>query len=169
MNGFNIINNVTGNVRVVDAFCDTNLLINALSVMKLSSINLTYRDDDIGFNFSISLDKSEFLEPSYRGTCVIRFPILVDKNKVSDDVLEDFYSKVRKETIAPDLGITRLTHPFTLETNYYLYSNIGTKLSASDSQEHLIFHRTDPRIFCIEQILKFVEDNNLTINNILIN
>lgn len=169
MNGFNIINNVTGNVRVVDAFCDTNLLINALSVMKLSSINLTYRDDDIGFNFSISLDKSEFLEPSYRGTCVIRFPILVDKNKVSDDVLEDFYSKVRKETIAPDLGITRLTHPFTLETNYYLYSNIGTKLSASDSQEHLIFHRKDPRIFCIEQILKFVEDNNLTINNILIN
>lgn len=169
MNGFNIINNVTGNVRVVDAFCDTNLLINALSVMKLSSINLTYRNDDIGFNFSVSLDKSEFLEPSYRGTCVIRFPILVDKNKVSDDVLEDFYSKVRKETIAPDLGIMRLVHPFTLETNYYLYSNIGTKLSASDSQEHLIFHRKDPRRFCIEQILKFVEDNNITINNILIN
>lgn len=169
MNEFNIVNNVTGNIRRIDDNCDTNLLINALSVMKLSSINLTYRDDDIGFNFSVSLDKSEFLEPSYRGTCVIRFPILVDKNKVSDDVLEDFYSKVRKETIAPDLGITRLTHPFTLETNYYLYSNIGTKLSASDSQGHLIFHRKDPRRFCIEQILKFVEDNGITINNILIN
>lgn len=169
MNEFNIVNNVTGNIRRIDDNCDTNLLINALSVMKLSSINLTYRDNDIGFNFCISLDKSEFLEPSYRGTCVIRFPILVDKNKVSDDVLEDFYSKVRKETIAPDLGITRLTHPFTLETNYYLYSNIGTKLSASDSQENLIFHRKDPRRFCIEQILKFIEDNGMIINNILIN
>ena len=169
MNEFKIINRITGNVQRIDANCDMNLLVNALSVMKLSSINLTYRDDDIGFNFGISLDKSEFLEPSYRGTCVIRFPILVDKNKVSDDVLEDFYSKVRKETIAPNLGLTRLTHPFTLETNYYLYSNIGTKLSASDSQEHLIFHRKDPRKFCIEQILKFVEENHITINNILIN
>ena len=169
MNEFKIINRITGNVQRIDANCDMNLLVNALSVMKLSSINLTYRDDDIGFNFGISLDKSEFLEPSYRGTCVIRFPILVDKNKVSDDVLEDFYSKVRKETITPDLGITRLTHPFTLETTYYLYSNIGTKLSASDSKEHLIFHRKDPRNFCIEQILKFIEDNHVTINNILIN
>ena len=169
MNEFKIINRATGNLQRIDANCDMNLLINALSVMKLSSINLIYRDDDIGFNFGLSLDKSEFLEPSYRGTCVIRFPIVVDKNKVSDDVLEDFYSKVRKETITPDLGITRLTHPFTLETNYYLYSNIGTKLSASDSQEHLIFHRKDPRKFCIEQILKFIEDNHVTINNILIN
>ena len=169
MNEFKIINRITGNIQRIDGGIDTNLLINALSVMKLSSINLTYRDNDIGFNFSLSLDKSEFLEPSYRGTCVIRFPILVDKNKVSDTVLEDFYSKVRKETIAPDLGITRITHPFTLETNYYLYSNIGTKLSASDTQEHLVFHRKDPRKFCIEQILKFVEDNGLTINNILIN
>lgn len=99
MNEFKIINRVTGNVQRIDTNCDMNLLINALSVMKLSSINLTYRDDDIGFNFSVSLDKSEFLEPSYRGTCVIRFPILVDKNKVSDDVLEDFYSKVRKTWI----------------------------------------------------------------------
>lgn len=168
MNEFKIINRITGNVQKIDAFCDTNLLINALSILRLSSINLTYRDSDIGFNFSISLDKSEFLEPSYRGTCVIRFPILVE-NKVSDDVLEDFYSIVRREVIDPDLGITRITHPFTLETNYYLYSNIGTKLSASDSQEHLIFHRKDPRRFCIEQILKFIEDNNITINNILIN
>ena len=169
MNEFKIINRVTGNVQRIDAKCDMNLLINALSVMKLSFINLIYRDDDIGFNFGISLDKSEFLEPSYRGTCVIRFPILVDKNKVSDDVLEDFYSKVRKETIDPNLGITRLTHPFTLEPNYYLYSNIGTKLSASDTQEHLVFHRKDPRKFCIEQVLKFIEDNGMTINNILIN